>query len=90
MTWLFRIVALAVLLAPAAGAQAPRENGRFVNLAGAGERGDFLSVHLPFFARRIAASFTAPAGAAERVPYERRALAHNPGINWIGHSTMLV
>lgn len=81
----------AVLALPgAAFAQAPRENGRFVNFAGEGDRGSLLGVHLPFFARRIAASFSAPKNPAARVDYDPEALSHNPGITWIGHATMLV
>jgi N-acyl-phosphatidylethanolamine-hydrolysing phospholipase D len=84
-------LALSVLLhATTAVAGAPRENGRFVNLAGPGDRGDFFGVHLPFFARRVAASFSRPEGAARRLSHDPQALEHNPGITWIGHSTLLV
>ena len=79
-----------VLTALPAFAGAPRENGRFANPAGPGDRGGFFSVYLPFFARRAWASLRSPEGAAARVPYDREALSHNPGITWIGHATMLV
>jgi N-acyl-phosphatidylethanolamine-hydrolysing phospholipase D len=84
-------LALAALLAAApALAQAPRDGARFANLAGPGERGSFLGVHLPFLARRVWESFRTPVGAAPRVPWDPEALTHNPGITWIGHATLLV
>lgn len=43
-----------------------------------------------FFARRIWASFFPRPGAARLVPYDSAAMAGNPSITWIGHSTFLV
>ncbi len=73
-----------------ASAGAPRQGGRFVNLAGHGERGDFIGVQLPFFLRKAWTSLVGRGGAAPRVPYDLQALRHNPGITWIGHATFLV
>jgi len=89
----YLVAALALLGASVAGAervaaQAPRQGERFRNLEGPGERGG-LGVVLPFFARKIAASFFPRAGAP-LVPYDPKAIQHNPSITWIGHSTMLV
>ena len=81
---------LLLFLAPAALAQAPLEDDRFVNLAGHGERGGTFSVRLPFFMRAIGRSMRTSNGAAKLVPYDPQALQENPGITWIGHSSFLV
>ena len=49
-----------------------------------------ITVSIPFFARKIWTSLVGRDGAAPRVPYDPEALAENPSITWIGHSTMLV
>jgi N-acyl-phosphatidylethanolamine-hydrolysing phospholipase D len=70
-------------------AGAPRKWGRFVNSAGTRDwpgPGDTL----PFFLRKAWTSLVPRSGAARVVPFSREALAHNPSITWIGHSTMLV
>jgi N-acyl-phosphatidylethanolamine-hydrolysing phospholipase D len=74
---------------------APREgDGRFMNFAGPmPEVG--ISVTLPFFARRIASSFTDTPGALDRVPNDGAWLRENakhsePTVTWIGHATLLV
>jgi N-acyl-phosphatidylethanolamine-hydrolysing phospholipase D len=85
------ILAVAVLLGGGlpACASAPRDGGRFMNPAG--ERSwPSLGVSIPFFARKIWTSLVGREGGAPRVPYDPRALAENPSITWIGHSTMLV
>jgi N-acyl-phosphatidylethanolamine-hydrolysing phospholipase D len=84
------IVALCVSLSFTAYAQAPREDGRFVNPAGRGDRGSFWTVHLPFFLRMTARAFDTPAGAAPRVAYDAEALRQNPSVTWIGHATLFV
>src|ERR671937_491149 len=48
------------------------------------------SVMLPFLARRIRVSLRPRPGAAPLVPFDRSALALDPGLTWIGHSTFLV
>lgn len=83
------LAALAVAGAPPAAAEAPRDGERFMNSAGPRDRGG-LAVVLPFFARKVISSFTTPSGAAPQVPFDPAALQHNPGVTWIGHSTMLV
>lgn len=70
-------------------AGAPRDGDRFMNTVGPLDRGG-ASVVLPFFARRIWASLLPRSGAPRRVPYDARAMMHNPSVTWIGHSTMLV
>ncbi len=40
--------------------------------------------------RKIWTSFAPRPGAAPRVPYDRAAIARNPSLTWIGHSTFLV
>lgn len=70
-------------------AGAPRDGDRFVNLVGprplpgGGEM-------FPFLLRKAWTSLVHRRGAAQRVPYEPAALAHNPSVTWIGHATMLV
>lgn len=81
---------LLLIIPPAALAQAPLEDDRFVNLAGHGNRGGTFGVRLPFFMRAIGRSMRTPEGAAKLVPYDPQALQGNPGITWIGHSTFLV
>jgi N-acyl-phosphatidylethanolamine-hydrolysing phospholipase D len=68
---------------------APRADGRFTNRAEPGERVP-LGVRAGFLARRIGASLSRRAGAAPRVPYDSAAIARNPSLTWIGHSTFLV
>jgi N-acyl-phosphatidylethanolamine-hydrolysing phospholipase D len=49
-----------------------------------------LGVTLPFFARRMWVSLKPRPGAASRIPYDAEALARDPSLTWIGHSTFLV
>jgi N-acyl-phosphatidylethanolamine-hydrolysing phospholipase D len=49
-----------------------------------------LRTTLPFFARRIRASFRPRTGAAPEVAYEPAALLKDPSLTWIGHSTFFV
>jgi N-acyl-phosphatidylethanolamine-hydrolysing phospholipase D len=49
-----------------------------------------LGVALPFFARRMWASWFPRPGAAPRVPFDPTALQADPSVTWIGHATMLV
>jgi N-acyl-phosphatidylethanolamine-hydrolysing phospholipase D len=49
-----------------------------------------VTVSVPFFARKIWTSLVGREGGAPHVPYDAAALAENPSITWIGHSTMLV
>lgn len=72
-----------------ASAGAPRVGDRFVNPAGEFERPG-ISVTLPFFLRRIWASFVPRPGAAALVAYDRAAMVRNPSLTWIGHATFLV
>jgi N-acyl-phosphatidylethanolamine-hydrolysing phospholipase D len=44
---------------------------------------------LPFLWRRLRASLRPRPGAVERVAYDPAALAHDPGLTWIGHATFL-
>jgi len=60
-----------------------------MNTVGPLERGGF-TVALPFFARKAWTSLAPRSGAARLVPYDPRAIMHNPSVTWIGHSTMLV
>ena len=70
-------------------AGAPRAGGEFVNpagprpLPGAGEM-------FPFLLRKTWGSLFHRTGAAHLVPYDPVAIAHNPGVTWIGHATLLV
>jgi N-acyl-phosphatidylethanolamine-hydrolysing phospholipase D len=74
---------------PPASAGAPRVGDRFVNPAGEFERAR-LSVTLPFFLRRIWASFVPRPGAATVVPHDDAAIMRNPSLTWVGHATFLV
>lgn len=49
-----------------------------------------LSVTLPFFLRRIQVSLKPRPGAAPIVPFDRSAIAQEPSLTWIGHSTFLL
>ena len=49
-----------------------------------------INVTFPFFARRLRASLIPRPGAAARVPYDAVAMAGDPSLTWIGHSTFLV
>ena len=49
-----------------------------------------LGVALPFFARRLWASYFPRAGAAPRVSFDPAAILTSPTVTWIGHATMLV
>ena len=49
-----------------------------------------ITVSVPFFARKIWTSVVGRDGAAPRVAWDPQAVAENPSITWIGHSTMLV
>jgi N-acyl-phosphatidylethanolamine-hydrolysing phospholipase D len=47
-------------------------------------------VRAALWLRKIWTSFATRSGAAPRVPYDRAAIARNPSLTWIGHSTFLV
>jgi N-acyl-phosphatidylethanolamine-hydrolysing phospholipase D len=49
-----------------------------------------LGVALPFFARRMWASWFPRPGAAPRVPFDPAAILASPSVTWIGHATILV
>jgi N-acyl-phosphatidylethanolamine-hydrolysing phospholipase D len=49
-----------------------------------------LARNSAFFARRIWVSLSPRPGAAPLVPYDSAAIARNPSLTWIGHSTFLV
>jgi N-acyl-phosphatidylethanolamine-hydrolysing phospholipase D len=69
---------------------APRDGDRFVNVAGPRPRPGMPTM-LSFFLRKAWTSILPPrSGAARWVPFDRNALAHNPSVTWVGHSTMLV
>lgn len=70
-------------------AGAPREGDRFLNTAHPLARGG-AAVALPFFARKIWTTVVGRGGAPSVVPYDVKAIMHNPSITWIGHATMLV
>jgi N-acyl-phosphatidylethanolamine-hydrolysing phospholipase D len=89
VAWLLAILLMSTI-SPGAMAQAPRDGDRFVNLAGRGERGNFLTVKLPFFLGAVGRSFRTPDDIPQLVAYDPTALQSNPGITWIGHSTFLV
>jgi N-acyl-phosphatidylethanolamine-hydrolysing phospholipase D len=72
-----------------AGASAPRHGGAFMNPGGP-RPWPGITVTLPFFARRAWSSLVGREGAAPLVAWDPDALAQNPSITWIGHSTMLV
>jgi N-acyl-phosphatidylethanolamine-hydrolysing phospholipase D len=73
-----------------AWAGAPRDGKRFVNLAGEGERGNFVLDMLPFLLRKVGTTLVDRDGAPPVVPFDASAVAKNPSVTWIGHSTMLV
>ena len=70
-------------------AGAPRDGDTFLNTAHPLERGG-ASVALPFFARKLWTTLSSRTGAPLVVPYDAKAIMHNPSITWIGHATMLV
>jgi len=70
-------------------AGAPRHGSRFANPAGPRALPSFPTM-APFFLRKAWTELVPRSGAARIVPFDRAALRHNPGITWIGHSTMLV
>jgi N-acyl-phosphatidylethanolamine-hydrolysing phospholipase D len=72
-----------------ASAGAPRAGDRFVNPGGEFERPGIL-VSLPFFLRRMWASFVTRPGAAPVVAHDDAAIARNPSLTWIGHASFLV
>jgi N-acyl-phosphatidylethanolamine-hydrolysing phospholipase D len=86
------VASLAVLTADVVPtwAGAPRDGKRFVNSAGAGERGNFFLDMFPFLLRMAGRTLVDPDGAPPVVPFDPAAIAKNPSITWIGHSTMLV
>ena len=63
------------------GPQGPLEAARFHG---------GLGVALPFFARRMWASWFPRPGAAPRVPFDPAAIRGDRSVTWIGHATMLV
>jgi N-acyl-phosphatidylethanolamine-hydrolysing phospholipase D len=70
-------------------AGAPRDRDHFVNLAGPRPLPG-VGEMFPFLLRKAWTSLTHRAGAARLVPYDRKAMAHNPSVTWIGHATLLV
>jgi N-acyl-phosphatidylethanolamine-hydrolysing phospholipase D len=70
-------------------AGAPRDGGRFVNLAGPRPLPGFDDM-FPFLLRKAWTSLAHRAGAAHLVAYDPSALAKNPSVTWIGHATLLV
>jgi N-acyl-phosphatidylethanolamine-hydrolysing phospholipase D len=66
-----------------------RVEGRFSNHAGEPDLPG-IGVTLPFFIRRIWVSLRPRPGAAPTVPFDRSALAREPSLTWVGHSTFLV
>lgn len=70
-------------------AGAPRDGTRFMNSAGALDRGG-MAVALPFFLRRAWATFRPRPGVPPRVDFDPGALSRNPSVTWIGHATLLV
>lgn len=86
------VASLALLVSDVAttSAGAPRDGKRFVNAAGRGERGNFFLDMLPFLFGMAGRSFVDADGAPPVVPYDAEAIAENPSVTWIGHSTMLV
>jgi N-acyl-phosphatidylethanolamine-hydrolysing phospholipase D len=74
---------------------APRtEDGRFDNWVGLLSHGG-RGIRLPFFLRRIRASFSGRPGAPARVPNDGAFLRENamhstPTVTWVGHATVLV
>jgi N-acyl-phosphatidylethanolamine-hydrolysing phospholipase D len=83
------VLAALLVTTNVAMAGAPRKGSRFVNPAGTrGWPGPGET--LAFFARKAWTSLVPRSGAARLVPFDRAALAHNPSLTWIGHSTMLV
>jgi N-acyl-phosphatidylethanolamine-hydrolysing phospholipase D len=71
------------------GAAASQVDGRFSNHAGEPAMPG-IGVTLPFFARRIWVTLKPRPGAASRVDYDSSAIAREPSLTWIGHSTFLV
>lgn len=80
---------MATMLPTLAIAGAPSDGGRFHNLAGPRARPGF-SIMAPFLLRKAWTSIVGRSGGAPVVPFDATAIAHNPSITWIGHSTMLV
>jgi N-acyl-phosphatidylethanolamine-hydrolysing phospholipase D len=80
---------MATLLPTLAAAGAPYDGTRFANTGGPRSRPGFSTV-APFFLRKAWTSLLGRTGAAPMVPFDLAAIAHNPSITWIGHSTMLV
>lgn len=76
-------------LVPMAHAGAPRCGNAFCNPAGPRPLPG-IGEMLPFFLRKAWGSLLPRGGAAPWVPYDRRAIEHNPSITWVGHSTFLV
>ena len=72
-----------------AKAGAPRDGDRFVNLVGPRNLPGFPTM-LGFFLRKTWRAMVSPPGGARLVPFDRQAMARNPSVTWIGHSTMLV
>src|SRR5262249_45895243 len=85
------ILAIILTLVPPhmAKAGAPREGGRFRNLAGTRPMPGSGAM-FPFFLRKAWTSIVGRGGAPQLVPFDRAAIQQNPSITWIGHSTMLV
>jgi N-acyl-phosphatidylethanolamine-hydrolysing phospholipase D len=83
------LVALSLSLADMTTAAAPRANGRFYNPTGTRDWPSVFTT-VPFFARKAWTSIVGRSGGATLVPFDPHALRKNPGVTWIGHSTMLV
>lgn len=63
--------------------------GRFRNRAAPAARAPFVT-GAGFWARKVRTSLVQRPGAAAFVSYDAAAIAHNPSLTWIGHSTFLV
>lgn len=89
-TWWVVLSCVVLLNFPSmARAGAPRCGEEFCNLAGPRPLPG-VGEMLPFFLRKAWTSIAPRSGGAPWVPYDRRAVEHNPSITWIGHSTFLV
>jgi N-acyl-phosphatidylethanolamine-hydrolysing phospholipase D len=83
------VLLIVMSVATSSRAGAPREGGRFRNTAGPRPSPGFTAM-APFILRKVWTSITSRSGAAASHPYDLAAIAHNPSVTWIGHSTMLV
>ncbi|HEY0299839.1 MAG TPA: MBL fold metallo-hydrolase [Rhizomicrobium sp.] len=68
---------------------APRDGDRFVNAAGPRPHAG-AGTMLPFLLSKVWQSIAGRSATTPQVPFDPKALRHNPSITWIGHSTFLV